>query len=279
MNVSYNDLQYFNELARQRNMTLTAKRLGITQPSLSLAIKRIEQELNITLFIRSKKGVELTNAGKEFLIKTDHLIEVWEDSMFSTKKLVQEVRGHIRFGVHSSVGLFTMPYFIPGFLNKYPEVTIDIEHHLSSRINEKVIDLGLDVGIVVNPTKHPDLIIQKLFTDEVCLWKKKGSDCYTLICDKSLIQSTSILKKLKSKKIGIGRTMSCSNLENIVALVNSGAGMGIIPARVVKQSKLKLEKVDDSPVFKDEFCVVYRVEQRGIKLINEFVSTIKKSFD
>lgn len=278
MDLSFVDLNYFNNLAKTKNMTQSARDMGVTQPSLSLAIKRMEESLGVTLFVRSKKGVELTRAGKELFIKSGKLIDMWNETKSITKSSHNDVKGHIRFGVHPSVGIFTLKFFLPKFLKHFPEVTFDLVHNHSREINQNIIDLNLDMGIVVNPKEHPDLIISNIFSDEVCLWEGKKSNPDVLICDASLVQSQELLKKLKRSKLDFKRTIRCSSLENIVSLVESGVGVGIIPERVVKESKYKLSKVHKTPIFKDQFCLVYRVEQKQVKLISELVNHIKLAF-
>jgi DNA-binding transcriptional LysR family regulator len=279
MDGAFTELRYFNELTKHQSITHAAKELGITQPSLSLAIKRLEVMVDTELLIRTKKGIELTRAGKELLFRSNKLIEYWEDVKNLANKSMTEVQGQIKFGCHSSVGLFTLKYFMPGFIKKYPLINFDIDHELSSKINQRIIELELDIGIVVNPVSHPDLVITKLFTDEVCLWQDgKIKNLKTLICDKNLKQSQDLLKQLKKKKIEFDKIITCSSLENITSMVEAGLGVGIIPSRVVKESRKKLVKVIDGPIFKDEFAIVYRVEQKQVKAISELVKYMKKVF-
>jgi DNA-binding transcriptional LysR family regulator len=279
MDGAFTELRYFNELAKHASITAASRALGITQPSLSLAIQRLEVMIGASLLIRTKKGIELTRAGKELLFRSNKLVEYWEDVKTISSNTMTEVQGQIKLGCHASVGLFTLKYFLPGFIKKYPLIDFDIDHELSSKINQRIIDLELDLGIVVNPISHPDLVITKLFTDEVCLWQKeKNSQPTTLICDKNLKQSQDLIKQLTKKKINFDKIITCSSLENITNLVDAGVGIGIIPTRVVRESKKKLVKVVGGAVFKDEFAVVYRVEQKKVRAITELVKYIKKVF-
>jgi DNA-binding transcriptional LysR family regulator len=279
MDGAFTELRYFNELAKHASITAASRALGITQPSLSLAIQRLEVMIGASLLIRTKKGIELTRAGKELLFRSNKLVDYWEDVKTISSNTMTEVQGQIKLGCHASVGLFTLKYFLPGFIKKYPLIDFDIDHELSSKINQRIIDLELDLGIVVNPISHPDLVITKLFTDEVCLWQKeKNSQPTTLICDKNLKQSQDLIKQLTKKKINFDKIITCSSLENITNLVDAGVGIGIIPTRVVRESKKKLVKVVGGAVFKDEFAVVYRVEQKKVRAITELVKYIKKVF-
>lgn len=274
------DITYFIEVAKLGSVSEAAVKLGLSQPSITISIKRLEQSLQVQLFIRTKKGVQLTNAGKELFLKGQKLLDEWRDIRESTIEKYTSVVGHYRFGCHPSVGLYSLKYFLPELIQKHPELEINLVHDHSQAITQKVIDLQVDIAIAVNPTKHPDLIIKKLFNDEVGLWKsKQNCNENVLICDPELVQSTTIIKKLKRNKLEFSRRIATPSLENIVSLTAAGIGMGIIPGRVVAGSgeASKLVKVTNTPIFQDEICLIYRVENKNIKAIEVMAQTIIKN--
>ena len=197
----------------------------------------------------------------------------------STLEKHTSVVGSYRLGCHPSVGLYSLKYFVADLVKKYPKLELSIIHDHSKGITQKVIDLEVDIALAVNPIRHPDLIIKKIFTDEVSLWRSsKCVDSEVLICDPSLVQSTTIMKKLKKNAVNFRRVISSSSLENIVNLCESGAGIGIIPGRVVKESNARtLSKVIDTPVFKDEICLIYRFENKNIMAIDTIAKAIFES--
>ena len=159
------------------------------------------------------------------------MLGLWEEVVHSAKSSVNEVEGNISLGLHPSVGLYTLQYFIPQLLKKFPKLEFKIIHDLSRKINEQVISMEIDIGIVVNPIRHPDLVIHPLCQDEVTFFvgnkKTVMNDPYSgdgiLICDPELSQSQSLLKKIKNKGIKYSRIIESSNLENITSIPISSA--------------------------------------------------------
>lgn len=279
MNIA--DLKYFVTCADIKNISHAAVELGITQPSLSLAIKRLEENLESTLLLRTKKGVSLTNEGKILYKRAHEILNLWDEAQSDVLNIKFDLSGTIRFGVHPSVGLYTLKYFVPSFLSDNPKINIDMEHGLSRDMLSKIIHSELDIALVINPIDHPDIIKLKILNDEVCLWTsdsaKKQVDMNTLICDPSLIQSKDIIKKMKKLKINPSRVLYSSSLENIASLVDSGAGIGVLPTRVVKESNANLIKIKNTPIFKDELYLVYRYENKNLQYIKEFIKAMKDS--
>src|SRR5690606_198017 len=104
------------------NLSRAAERLGITQPTLSLAIQRLETALGSEVFLRSRSGVQLTPSGKRLLQQATQLLHAWEKLRQQAQRDENEVRGRYTLGCHPSVGLYALPSFISHFLSQYPEL-------------------------------------------------------------------------------------------------------------------------------------------------------------
>lgn len=281
------DLTYFLEAASTRNLSRAAERLGISQPSLSLAIQRLEGNLGVAVLIRSKRGVTLTQAGRQLVQHSRELLQRWEAVKGGALASVREVRGRYTIGCHPSVAGYSLPLFLPELLETHTGLEVRLVHDLSRKITEAVVQMEIDVGIAVNPGRHPDLVISKLCDDEVTFWAGRGRSSVqdfkagtaVLVCDPELLQAQSLLKKLKKGGIRYGRIVPSSSLEVITKLVASGAGIGIIPGRVAAAAEEKgLRRIPDAPVFRDEVCVLYRVENRGVKAVQEIVRSVVRAF-
>src|SRR3990167_5995696 len=116
--VSPDELIYFIELAQILNFSRASERIGISQPSLSVAIKRLEKAIGTDLFIRRKKGVTLTPAGRRLLSHAKQLLQSWESVKAAALASHHEVQGSIYIGCHPSLALSTLPKFLPGLLAK-----------------------------------------------------------------------------------------------------------------------------------------------------------------
>lgn len=281
---SSSDLSYFIEVANQLNFSRAADNLGISQPSLSLAMQRLEQAVGEKIFIRHKKGVTLTQVGKQLLVHARQLLQYWELTKLQAISAIQEVKGSFTIGCHPSVARYSLPRFLADLMTQYPHLEIKLEHDLSRKITDQVIDLNIDIAITVNPVKHPDLIIKKLYDDKITLWCGIGrraiqdlrSDQLVLVCDPNLLQTQAILKNLKKAHINYGRLITSSSLEVVADLAESGCGVAILPKGVALSRKLK--HVPDSPYYDDEICLVYRGENRDVKAIQVIAEAIRHAF-
>ncbi len=280
------ELQYFLEIANTQNISRAAERLGISQPTLSLAVRRLEDSIGVPLLIRTKSGVKLTKAGDKLVVRARSLVQQWTDLKDETKKDQDLVSGAYTVGCHPSVALYSLG-FVSNLLEQNPGLEIKLIHDLSRKITEDVISFKIDFGIVVNPTRHPDLVIRPLLRDEVTFWKSelstKQQDPFTgegvLICDTDLLQTQSLLKQVKQKKMEFGRTITSSSLEVIANLVVDGAGIGILPGKVAGRYKGQgIKKVNNAPQFHDRICLVYRADAQNSGTGRYLGKEIERSF-
>jgi DNA-binding transcriptional LysR family regulator len=277
---SSNQLLYFLELSKTLHFSRASERIGISQPSLSAAIKELEFTIGTELFIRDKHKVTLTQAGKNLISHANQLLEFWTSTKANCLASEHEAQGNITLGCHPTVALSFLPGFLPNLLSKYPKLEIQLKHDLSRKVLEGVINLTIDVGIVVNPVKHPDLIIRKLAQDEIACWRSissKKTDKETIICDPDLLQTQWLLKKIHKNGTDYHRIISSTNLEVIASLTAAGTGIGIFPACIATNLYPgKLNRVPGMPVYQDEICLVYRHENRNNKAIQVLIESIKK---
>lgn len=283
------ELKYFIEVAYSQNLSRASERLGISQPSLSLAIKRLENSIGAALFIRQKRGVALTQAGRQLLVHAKQLLQYWDEVKSQALASHHEIQGSFKLGCHPSLGLNSLSGFLPDLLLNNPKLEIQLEYDISRKITERVINLSVDIGIVVNPVQHPDLIIHKLLKDEVTFWssskiKNRNQDLVSgdaiIICDPELAQSQWLLKNAQKKHMKFSRLLASSNLEIIASLTANGCGVGILPNRVALSpySKNMLKAIKNMPVYHDDICLIYRHENRNIKAVQCIINAIKSYY-
>src|ERR1700761_6167573 len=104
---SSSDLTYFLEIAQQANLTRAADRLGVSQPSLTLAMQRLEHCVGAGLFIRSRHGVKLTKAGERLLLEARSLLAHWEGLRQHAVDRMTEIKGRFTLGSHPSVARYS----------------------------------------------------------------------------------------------------------------------------------------------------------------------------
>ncbi len=205
MNLSLDELRSFIATTERGTISGAAKILGVTQPTLSWTIRRLEERLNATLFIRTKKGVHLTRAGQLLVSRSRELLRQWEQMEIALRDEQETVRGTYSIGVYPTLAEHTIPKFLPALLANWPDLEVHIGHDFSSRIAQDVIAFRYDFGLVVNPPRHPDLTIVELYTDELGLWREKNSSWrldmprVPLLYNSNMIRVESILSQLKDQ--------------------------------------------------------------------------------
>lgn len=274
MSLVMDDIKYFIAVTETLNVTRASEIVGISQPALSYSIKRLESELGGQLLIRLKNGIQLTKLGEELRVRSRRLLYEWEQAQNLANPDTDLVQASYTFAIHPSVALYTTEFFVPKLQSHFPVINFKFAHGLSREMTEKVISWEADFGIVVNPIRHPDLVIKKLYSDEVTIFYTKNAED-KLIYDPNLAQSQHILKKLGKKKPYSGEIHS-GNLELIAKLTSLGVGHGLLPATIALQYS-NLKRLVDSPIFNDEICLIYRPEKHRDRVGQEIVKLISNS--
>ncbi|MGI9550557.1 MAG: LysR substrate-binding domain-containing protein [Aurantibacter sp.] len=173
MNITITQLEYIVAVDTHRNFAKAAAHCFITQPTLSMQIKKLEQQLGVLIFDRSKKPVKPTTVG-------ENVIEQARSSLRSLTKIEEiimdskgEIKGELRIGVIPTLAPYLLPRFIVSFVEKYPNTKLRLEELLSDQIlNRLSMDL-LDVGIMIPPTNSSIHSIH-LFQEEFLLYSSSN---------------------------------------------------------------------------------------------------------
>lgn len=274
MSLMMDDIKYFVTVSETLNITRASEIIGISQPALSYAVKRLENELGGQLIIRLKNGIQLTKLGEEFKQRARRLLYEWEQAQNIANPELGFTQGTYTIAAHPSVALCTLECFMPILQVDFPKLNFNFIHGLSREMTEKVIGWEADFGIVVNPIKHPDLVINHLFNDEVTIFYKEDAP-HKLIYDQNLAQSQYILKQIGEKAHFHG-VLNSANLEVVAKLTSLGLGCGFLPTRVASEYSY-LKKLKDAPLFKDEICLIYRPEKHKNSASKKIIQIIKSA--
>lgn len=271
-----NDLMYFLELYNIKNVSRAAERLGITQPSLSVSLQRLESTLNIKLFSRSKSGLQATKEAEILAKDVEAFLEEWQRIGNKAKQVKNQIKGNIKIGCHSSVASYALTPWLKALSKKHQDLEFTFIHDLSRKILEQIVSYKVDLGLIINPIQHPDLVITKLINDEINLRCAKKFDTKTLIYDPSLMQTQQLLLSLKKHKISFARHITSSSLELIEQLTSEGIGVGILPRRLCKTNLNIYDK--KIKAIQDQLCLVYRFDLPKTSSFETIIEHIKSEF-
>jgi len=267
-------LGYFVEVASRGSFSAAAKALRVSQPSVSVAVKKLEERLEAVLFHRHARGVSLTPAGERLLRRAREADRALSAARDEIETLQTEPRGSYLLGCHESLGTYLLPGFMGRFLDRYPDIELSLLNANSREIEHGIVERAVDVGLVVNPNEHPDCVVRDLFADRVTFvvarkLARQVRNPITLLTERPLFhvpalrQTQVLLAELESSDVRIGRMVACSSMELVKSLVLDAAGVGVLPYRVaahgVAEGRLRpLSK--KLPGFDDRITLVWRAD-------------------
>lgn len=155
MNTNFELYKVFYEVARQGNITKASYELCISQPGVSKAIKNLEDQLDITLFIRSKRGVTLTEEGKTLFTEIKKVMEIIENAENKIKMTEELEYGYLRIGVSKTITQNYLLPFIAKFHEMYPNIKIKIFTDPSKDLLKKINEGIIDFMIINTPSTIP----------------------------------------------------------------------------------------------------------------------------
>src|ERR1051325_11729490 len=161
------DFRYFVVVADEGHITRAAERLGIQQPPLSQRIKAIECELDVQLFRRKARGVELTDAGRAFLDHARAMLAQYEHAFEATRRTARGEQGRLCVGV-TPTGPFhpLVPRIIRSFREAFPLVTLTLEECLSPALLERLRNEQMDAAFLRTPMVEPEDLAINILLEE-----------------------------------------------------------------------------------------------------------------
>jgi len=176
MAVELRHLRYFIAVAEERHITRAAERLGIQQPPLSQRIKAIERELDVQLFRRKPRGVELTEAGRVFLDNARALLAHFDHTFETTRRTARGEQGRISVGATPTSPFHPfVPRVVRAFRESYPQVFLRLEERLGPELVEQLRNEHIDVAFIRTPVADPEgLVVHSLIEEPILVALPSG---------------------------------------------------------------------------------------------------------
>lgn len=155
-------LQYILAVHKLKHFGRAALQCNVSQPSLSAQIQKVEDELDLIIFDRSKKPIMETDLGKQFIAQAKVIVEEHK-KLLSLKSDGDEVSGSFHLGVIPTLSAYVIPLFVESFSEKYPKVELTISEYKTQDIVSMLTDDELDGGLLVTPLYDDKMIERSLF--------------------------------------------------------------------------------------------------------------------
>ena len=151
IHMTITQLQYVLAVAEHKNFTLAAEKCFVTQPTLSMQIQKIEEELSIQIFDRTKKPIQLTEIGQKIVNQAKNIVNEADRIHDIVEQQKGFIGGEFRLGIIPTVMPTLLPMFLNNFIKKYPKVKLIIEELNTNEIISKLKNGHLDAAIAVTP--------------------------------------------------------------------------------------------------------------------------------
>jgi len=151
----------------KKNLTRAATELRVAQPAITRQLKLLEADLGTVLFRRHPKGVDLTDAGRILLEKAEFQIRSFDQLQDEFRDLTFAPSGHLRIGCPPALINRTLGPAVHAFLQKWPNIRIEVRKDISDQLTRAVLNDGLDVAIASTDMPQPHLECEALFEEQV----------------------------------------------------------------------------------------------------------------
>ena len=242
--MTLNELRYIVAVAQERNFRRAAEKSFISQPALSLAIQKLEQELDIKIFERGKNEVTVTPVGAEIVEQAHRALEEVGRIRELARQGKDQLASTLRLGIIYSVGPYLLPDLVPALKKLAPGMTLEIEENITANLETLLRNGKLDVIIIALPFGDTGILTRPLYDEpfEVVVdnqhrWAKRRSiRAQELATEKVLLldsghcfsnQVAEACPELDRKGADIQQGTSFETIRNMVA---SGLGITVLPA-------------------------------------------------
>lgn len=168
-------LDYIVSIDTHRHFATAAEHCHVTQPTLSMQIQKLEDELGVLLFDRSKHPVVPTETGQLIVAQAREVLQAARRIPELAKELRDEVGGELRVGIIPTLAPYLLPYFIGAFMARYPAVTVQLQELLTDQITDRLRTGLLDVGLVVTPLSEHNMTGLPLFNEPFMVYAAAGN--------------------------------------------------------------------------------------------------------
>jgi len=240
--VDIRGLEVFLSVAKHLNYTRAGEELNLSQPSVSIRIKQLENELGMKLFEQLGKKVALTDAGLLLVSHARRVIAAIQDAKQALEELQGLERGSLRIGASTTPGMYLIPQIIAGFKERYPKIEVHLGIKDTKQVEEGVIRNEFDFGFVGGHLVGDEVDVLAWVTDQLVLVvgpkhplaKKKSIKAEDLRKEKFILRElgsatrSTIASHLQKSSLAVQTVMEMENPESVKKAVQSGLGIAFI---------------------------------------------------
>lgn len=274
-------------LYEEGNITRTAKKLYISQPSLTYRIKQIEEEFKTQIIHRANKGIIFTSEGEILVQYAKQMLGMLQSTKEKISNLEGEMKGTLKLGASSNFALYELPDLLEGFISQYPDIDIQLNTGWSSKIVDHLNNENIHVGILrgehIWKGAKEQLKSERLFV--VSKNKITLSDLpdlnYIMFNTDRYLKNTFESWWRATYDVPPKITMELDRIETCKELVKRGIGYSLMPEISLKNEDdlytLEL-KVEEESIIRDSW-LFYREDLTDLNIVKAFIDYTKNHYD
>lgn len=294
--MTLNELKYIVAVAKYRHFRKASESCYVSQPTLSIAIKKLEDELGITLFERHRNDILLTSVGEKIVTLAESILQQAEQIKQMAKEEQGDHSGELRLGAIYTIAPYLLPKLIPAFHRLLPDIPLIVEENYTKQLMDKLHQGELDLVILSLPYEDPTIETKILYEEpfvlalpaEHPLTKKKSvtisdlkQQTFLLLgaghCFRDqVVDAFPNFAGLQFERDQMQRTLEGSSLETIRFMVASGAGITILPCSSINghEELLSIRKIE-SPTPSRQVALAWRKSFPRQQVLSLFIEAIQ----
>lgn len=242
-------LEMFVATAEARGVQRAAERVFRTQPAVSMALRKLEQEIGAPLFDRSNRGAYvLTATGELLYASSKRLLGLRDDALAEIRELHSLEQGRVRIGANESTGVYLLPRLIEGFRKKHPKVRIDVTRQNSTQLIHDIREHSVDLALISFMPDEKDVEALPVMNDELILvaspdhaFAEKKKVKFADLGSESFIAHTvaspsrhKVIEAFRLSDTPLNIVMEVAMIETIKKLIAMNLGIGFVPEMCVR---------------------------------------------
>ena len=286
-------LKYTLAIAEHKNFTKAAESCFVTQPTLSTQIQKLEDELDVIIFDRGKKPIELTDVGRKIVFQARNIVNEAERIQDIVDQQKGFIGGEFRLGIIPTVMPTLLPMFLKNFIKKYPKVKLKIEELTTEEVLARINDGHLDAAIAATPLENETIKERVLYYEPFVAYipenhrlrNKKTIEVSDLDIEDMLLLEDGhcfrdgVLNLCKTFKDQAeeGFQLESGSIETLIKLSNEGLGMTLLPYLHTMDFREKLSHnlrhfTEPSPA--REVSIIYHKSELKMQIIDAMHNVI-----
>lgn len=286
-------LQYIIALDRHRHFVKAAEECGVSQPTLSAMIARLEEELDVKIFDRTKQPVEPTRLGTEIIRQARIVLQQSRELRELVQQGKESLETRFSLAIIPTVAPYIVPQFIEFFARDYPKSKISILEMRTDEIIRELKEATIDMAVLATPLQEPDLLEIPLYYEKFLAYVAPSDPNYTkagLVATELPLRHLWVLQEghcLRDQVFNFcspdshaeKQVYEAGSIDNLVRIIDTNGGYTLIPQLHIPMLSKKqcnhIRPVVSPPPVREISLVIYKDFYRE-KLLNAVADTIKQ---